>query len=124
VTYAVYFPSYYLRNAARGFTSDEVCPAPSLQLFDDLSDILNMLMRHHEDGISGVNDYHVIEANRRNQTVSGPYNTASAIDHDRVSLDEVALGITLEALGPLIPRANIAPAELLGVHHHAVFGML
>ncbi len=82
--------------------------------FDDLADVLGFIAIENEEGVGGVDDDQILDAQHRHEFAWRVHVVARALGEDRFAAAGVAFGIVLMKIVDGIPGADVVPAEFGG----------
>src|SRR5438270_3533630 len=88
--------------------------ARALQRVDDLAHVLRAGARNDQKGILGVDDDHVLQADRGHEPPFAEDKAAGRVDKHGLALDRVAVGVGADALTELRPASDVGPVEPRG----------
>src|SRR5881409_882062 len=85
--------------------------AGALQGVDDPTHVLRPGARNHQEGVLGVDDDHVLEADRGHEPVAAEDQAAGRVHEHRLAVDGVAASVGVHAVAELRPVADVGPVE-------------
>src|SRR6266566_1010052 len=99
-----------------------------LESVDDLAHVLRAIAPADQQRVFGVDDDHVLEADRRDEAAVAEYQAAGGIDEQGLSVHGVATRVGVHPVAELGPVADVGPIKRRGheeqsislLHHRAV----